>query len=137
MFAALLKADLFDQALYGLVQPTEEDLVERGRVAADRLLHLLGAGLLQPVAISGAGSASSGPSTISLMDWCRYNASATTNHTTCWAGRRRRRMLALPAALNCLLDPFVRQMLSQPVPFKRRVGFDKRAKVVGQHGDES
>lgn len=46
VFAALLKVGLFDQALHGLTQPTDEDLVERAGAASVQLLHLLQAGLL-------------------------------------------------------------------------------------------
>ena len=35
--------------------------------------------------------------TTSMINWCRYSASAITSHKTCSAGSRRRRTLAVPA----------------------------------------
>jgi hypothetical protein len=43
-------------------------------------------------------NARSSLSSTSLIDQCRCIARAIISHTTCSAGRRRRRMLALPAA---------------------------------------
>jgi hypothetical protein len=62
----------------------------RWRACATALLLTNGAASL--------GNARSRLSSTSLIDQCRYIASAMTSHTTCSAGRRRRRMLAVPVA---------------------------------------
>jgi hypothetical protein len=41
------------------------------------------------------------------------------------------------ARLNRVLDPLVRQMLTQPVQIDRLLQLGKTGEVIGQHGDAS
>jgi len=56
--------------------------------------------LLQKAGFSGEGSAESSVASTSGIDWCRYSTRAITSHTTCSAGSRRRRILAVTVALS-------------------------------------
>ncbi len=46
VFAALLRAGIFEPALHGVQQPTEEELARRARLASAWMLQLLRAGAL-------------------------------------------------------------------------------------------